>query len=113
MNAKAGSVIAVVFAGLLFMLGCEVDDESSSSSASSLKIAPTSVRFSAASVTNITFTASGGTTSYTWRVSDATLGTVLSSGAYAVYTSKTNSGMNFLTVTDSGTNSVSATITQE
>ena len=58
-------------------------------------------------------TASGGSSNYSWTVKDSSLGALASSGSTAIYTSETNQGINYVTVTDSSNNVATATITQQ
>ena len=102
---------AVLAAGIALMPGCEDEDESPSSS-SSLAISPTSVRISGSASTNVNFTASGGTSPYTWQVNNSGLGSLAGSASTAVYTSLAVTGRNFVTVQDAATNMASATIDQ-
>lgn len=101
----AVSIMAIGLAGC----GGDSDDDGGSGV---VQISPDSLRF-AAGVTNVVFSAAGGTAPYTWTVSDGTLGSVVGANETAIYTSTTNVGRNFVTVTDSQTNSTSATIDQE
>jgi len=93
----------------LFILGCEIDDDDDTSS---LRISPASASFNSISVTNIVFTASDGTPDYAWSVYDTSLGTIVAGGNTAIYSSKTKSGQNFVTVTDAQTNAFTATVIQ-
>jgi len=107
----------VVVLGLVAMtgiVGCESSDNDNDSVLSTeLSIIPSSLTITAATVTNVQLTATGGTSNYTWSVDKPALGSVVSQGGIAIYTSTTNVGVNFVTVTDSATNTISATITQK
>ena len=73
---------------------------------------PASVTLDASSVSVTEFTASGGTSNYTWSLSDDSLGTLYTADATALYQNTTNIGTNTLTLTDDGGSSVYATIRQ-
>jgi hypothetical protein len=116
-----GLACAIGVAVLCLGNGCESDEDESADdtalptlvSTNDLQISPASVTLSAGLVTNVEFAAFGGTSNYTWSVNDATLGSVATvSNASAIYTSTTNSGVNFVIVTDSDSNAVAATVTQ-
>lgn len=94
----------------ILLVGCENDEDGISSSG--LQIVPVSVSFDSSVSTNMLFTASGGTPPYTWSVADGSLGSIVSSGTTAIYTSATNAGRNFVTVVDAESNTVSATVNQ-
>ena len=94
------------------LTGCESSDDDDGSGTGGLKISPNSASFASSNATSILFTSSGGTPDYSWSVDDAALGSVSASGDSAIYTSTTNTGVNFLMVTDAASNAVSATITQ-
>jgi hypothetical protein len=102
-------LVLPVIVGIL--AGCEINDDDDSSS-NGLVIVPVSVSFNASSPTNILFTASGGVPPYKWNVADNSLGSIVSSGTTAIYTSSTNAGRNFVTVMDAESNTVSATVNQ-
>jgi len=89
----------------VLIAGCET------SSTSDLTVTPASVTLDASSVSVTEFTASGGTSNYTWSLSDDSLGTLYTADATALYQNTTNIGTNTLTLTD-GSNSVYATIRQ-
>lgn len=93
------------------LAGCEIGDDDDTSS-SGLLIVPVSVSFDSSRSTNILFTASGGALPYTWSVANGSLGSIVSSGTTAIYTSTTNAGRNFVTVVDAKSNTVSATVNQ-
>ena len=77
-----------------------------------LTINPTTAKVTASSP-SVSFTASGGTGVYTWSVVNPDVGTVISSGASAVYSAVTNIlGANLVMVTDDGGHTASASITQ-
>jgi hypothetical protein len=107
----------VLLAAIFGLWGCEdsTDDTSSSSgdsTASTLTVSPVAATFSASVVTTITFTASGGTASYTWSRDKTNLGSLVSAAETAIYTSTTSKGTNFITVTDAASNTVSAVVIQ-
>ena len=107
----AGGVYTAIATCLLAVLtaGCELNDDSPAD----VTIYPAAVTLSAANISVVTFTATGGNIPYTWSLSDNTLGMVYTStNTSALYQSVTNAGINTLTVRDSSGNSVSATITQ-
>lgn len=107
------TAMAMVVAIGVALVGCErSSDSDSSSSSGGLTISPASITISISAVTNVAFSVTGGTAPFAWSVNDNALGTLVASGANAIYTSKTNAGMNFVTVTDGNTNSVAATVTQ-
>lgn len=102
-------------AGLLAValwLGCETEADTEASS-SVLAVSPSSATLDASSSTSLVFSVEGGTSPYTWTISDSTLATLVSSGDKAIYTSVATSGVNTVTVSDSASNSVSATVTQD
>lgn len=102
----------LLFAGcmsIILLAGCEA----SSNPSSSVTVFPASVYLSASQVNLITFSASGGTSNFTWSVSNPALGTVYGANATAVYQSTTNVGINTVVVTDSASNTTSAVITQQ
>lgn len=94
--------------GLIAMNGCEDDDGGSSA----LKLSPTFAMLDADMGTNVVFSVRGGRTPYVWTVNDEELGTLVSAGDTAIYTSEPAEGQNFVTVTDKRSNAVTATITQ-
>jgi hypothetical protein len=102
-----GTVIALP-SFMLLVAGCD----SSSDTSSALAITPPAIIVNAASLTNVSFTASGGTTPYTWSVSNATIGTVAGNESNAVYTPYGVTGLNGVMVTDANTNTVTAYVTQ-
>jgi hypothetical protein len=99
---------ALLLAFGMLLTGCEDD----SGGTANLDIVPASVSFPAGTATNILLTALGGSPPYTWSVNDGALGGVVDAGDTAIYTSTTAAGQNFVTVTDTDSNSVSATINQ-
>lgn len=101
-------IITTALVAGAFLTGCEDD----SGSGHTLDIEPVSVTISTVTVTNVLFTASGGEPPYTWTVNDGALGSVVDAGDTAIYTSTATNGQNFVTVTDTESNSVSATINQ-
>jgi len=94
----------------VFMIGC---DATSTTSTTELTIAPTSAYLSAAAVTIVTFTATGGDSNYTWTVSNSALGTLHTAGGTALYQSVAIAGTNTVTVTDGSGDIGSATVTQQ
>lgn len=102
-----GLAIAVAMSCLL-ITACDDDDDDTTSGA--LSISPVSITIPAGVSTNLLITTSGGTSPYTWSVSDSRYGTLVASGSQAIYASTTLAGRNYVTVTDSLTNSATATI---
>lgn len=102
-------IVSVV--GIFAMTGCESNNDSSSSDGFSIR--PSSVTIPTGVETNIAFSVVGGTPPYTWSVTDSTLGTIIPSGANAIYSSTTNTGENFVVVIDKNTNSVTALVKHE
>lgn len=98
-------LISAVLLSFIGIVGCESDDDDDG-----LEISPTSVNITGA--TNVAFSASGGAGPYSWSVDDAALGTVVGADDTAIYSSSGAAGQNFVIVTDSQSNSVSATVTQ-
>lgn len=98
------SVIAVCFG----CFGCE----DSRHSTNPLQLEPLSVNLDASVSTNVLFTASGGVPPYSWAVDDSGLGTIMTVDDTAIYSSAAVTGQNFVTVTDTDEQSVSATVTQ-
>ena len=93
----------------VLIAGCELGGTASDSD---LVITPASVTLDASSVIVTEFAASGGTSNYTWSLSDDSLGTLYTADATALYQNTTNIGTNTLTLTDDGGSSVYATIRQ-
>ena len=106
------AVLAIASALMIVLVGCESDDDDETTSAD-LAIDPSSITLDVSSTATVTFTASGGATGYVWSVKDTCLGSLADSGDTAVYTSTTNTGNNYVTVTDASNNVVTATIVQE
>lgn len=101
---------AVMAAALL--VACAGCEDSSHDSESLPSISPASVKISAAESHGLVFKVKGGTPAYAWTVANPALGTVVSAGDTAIYTSALAPGQNFVTVTDLRSNAVTATITQ-
>ena len=108
------SVLVWLFAATAAVVftGCEKDDDDDSASSGGLSITPASASLVATNTSTATFTASGGTPPYTWHLHNSCLGSIVSSGDTAIYTATAGTGTNFVTLTDSATNSVTATVTQ-
>lgn len=102
-----GLAVAALMVGLVFT-ACDDDDDTTTTG--SLAISPSSITIAAGATTNLLITTSGGTSPYTWSVSDSQYGTLVASGSQAIYSSTTQAGRNYVTVTDSLTNSATATI---
>ncbi len=85
------------------------DDGETNSTAFS--VSPSSATISADGSTQL-FSASGGSGSYSWSISDSTVGTLSASSGSSVTYTRNTSGNNTLTVSD-GTDSTSISITQE
>jgi len=95
--------------------GCETSSTDTGdvtpATSSTVTVVPTSIELSTATITSTKFTARGGDSNYTWSISDTNLGTLYTStGATAIYQNTTNAGANVLLVTDTTSNSASATI---
>jgi hypothetical protein len=106
-----GSAIALS-SFMLTVAGCEPISQNNNSGVE-LAVTPTSAVVSASSVTNIAFSAFGGTPPYTWSVNDHTIGFVAGNDNTAIYTAYALTGLNYVVVNDAASNSVSATVTQE
>lgn len=106
LKAPAFALAGLTVAAMLGPIGCE--DETTGE----LDLTPLSVRLRAAPVTNVSFVASGGDMPYTWTVENPSIGSLVSVGETAIYTSSAVTGRNFVTVMDAESNAVSATITQ-
>ena len=107
-------VLLVAAAVLIQSVGCEKSDDDDNKSG--IRITPSSVIINASSPTNLLFFASDGISNYAWSVADNSLGLVTSSGSrnsLAMYSSSTNTGTSFLTVTDGANKSATATIKQQ
>jgi len=110
---KSAVIITVIFAlaSMIVMVGCESDDDDSDSTASSgLTISPDSATIAALTVSNVLFTAGNGEGTYSWIVDSQALGSLVISGNTAIYTSTTNAGLNYIHVTDSSNNTVTASV---
>lgn len=105
------ALLLLALASTFLVTGCNDDDDNAPSTVT-LTVSPSSVSFTAGIVTNVQFTAVGGRSPFTWSVSDASLGAIVSSGSTAIYTSTTNSGRNYINLSDSATNSATATVNQ-
>ena len=98
------------FSGSLFATA-SVSPPSTNTPSGSLRISPTSASLGPGN-TSRTFTASGGTGSYSWSVANSSLGTVNpASGSTITYTSRSVAGQNTITVRDSAGNAATATAT--
>ena len=111
-------MIPMVVLGTILALGgglaCNSsDDDEDSVSSNGLNLSPGSFHVGAGVVTNVLFSASGGTPPYAWSVQTAALGSLVATGDKAIYTCNANAGQNFVTVTDHATNFVSATIVHD
>ena len=107
--------VVAIFIVAALITGCE-SNQTASVSVSTLAVTPTAVTLEARTVSITEFTASGGTTNYTWSLSDSSLGSLYTAGAtYPIvqYQNTTHIGTNILTLTDSDNNSVYATIWQK
>lgn len=102
-------VIPAIFIVTALIAGCELG----STSSSDLAITPASATLDASTVSITEFTASGGTSNYTWSLSDDSLGTLYTADATALYQNTTNIGTNTLTLTDDDGSSVYAKIRQK
>lgn len=102
-----GMTVAVLLVG---SVACEVTDSNDKESLP--VISPSSVKVSVTTTNKLVFTAKGGTPAYVWEVSNPALGSLVDAGTTAIYTGLPVSGQNFVTVTDSKSNAVTATITQ-
>lgn len=81
-----------------------------SNASTRLSIDPTRAALNSDDVTQV-FTASGGTGSYTWTLSSTNYGSLSSSGNQATFTASGEAGTVTVTITDSGGDSASATVT--
>jgi len=82
--------------------GDDDDDGDDGSGSGSLTISPTSVSLMPPATNFVTFTVSGGTSPYSWRVSDSTLGSLsATTGVSVVYTRTDVNGTNIIEVADS------------
>ena len=103
---------------IALIAGCETNSDVESSDATSAASGVLAISPTAATVTNsVTFTASGGSGTYTWSLVETNLGTLSASGPWAVYTAKASTSTNFssqniVIVIDDKGNSASATVTQ-
>ena len=77
-----------------------------------MAISPPSAILNSSNVVATVFTASGGSGTYTWTLVNTALGSISTANATATYNNLAVIGTNALTVTDSNSNSASATITQ-
>jgi len=87
------ATMAVLSAGIV---GCE----SSDGTESPVNVTPETVTLTPGGAASTVLEASGGLAPYAWSVSDATLGSVVSSGEVSVYTRTALSGINMVTATD-------------
>ena len=111
MNVKSAIRGFVLGVGCLFACwtaGCDEVDENSS-----VTLSPESVYLSAAEVSVVTFTASGGDGDYAWSIGDTNLGELFVADETAIYKSTTNAGLNTVTVADEDGSSATAAITQD
>jgi len=110
---KAVLMIAITLGlvSIVGLVGCESDDDDTPSP-TDLVITPAEISFPSDTITNVLFTVSNGNGNYTWTVDTPSLGSLVSSGTSAIYTSTTNSGINYIHVTDSSNNTATATIDQ-
>ena len=106
---QAPFVIVAIFIVAALITGCELGENASESD---LEITPASVTLDASSVSVTEFAASGGTSNYTWSLSNDSLGTLYTADATALYQNTTNIGTNTLTLTDDNGSSVYAKIRQ-
>ena len=90
-TASAGAV-------LLAIAGCNLND------GNALEIDPSSVQVSAATVTNVVFTATNGVPPYTWALINYNWGSLVSSGAVATFTTVAVNGQNSIQVKDADGN---------
>ena len=97
----AWCLAAVVSAGtvLLAGTGCSLND-----GGNALEIDPSSVQVSAATVTNVVFTATNGVPPYTWTLINYNWGSLVSSGAVATFTTVAVNGQNSIQVKDADGN---------
>ena len=107
------SSLIIATATLTGITGCESDNDDDTPTTTGLSIDPSAETLDATITNTITFTASGGAEGYSWSVKDSALGTLADSNDTAIYTSTTNTGVNYVTVTDNSNNVATATITQE
>ena len=98
-------VIATCFIALFFV-GCEAPS-------STVTITPESVFLSTGKVTTVSFTVSGGNGNYVWTMSNGSLGVLSTANGAAMYQNNSLQGTNVITVSDTASNSATATITQQ
>ncbi|OGV69883.1 MAG: hypothetical protein A2283_11385 [Lentisphaerae bacterium RIFOXYA12_FULL_48_11] len=113
MKKKAFQIALVLaLASMIVMVGCESDDDddSDATAPSGLSISPASATIPALIVSNILFTASNGVGTYSWSVESPALGSLVISGSSAIYTSTTNTGINYIHVVDSSNNTATASV---
>jgi hypothetical protein len=106
------AVLLAATSALVFM-ACESgtsDDTDTTATSGALTISPTSAVIPAGVTTSVVFYVSGGTSPYAWAVNSSSYGTLVASGSQATYSSTLLAGRNYITVTDSSTNSVTATV---
>ena len=106
-------VVLLGLASMIVLIGCESSDDDASVAPSGLSVTPSAVTIPALGVTNVLFTASNGLGSYTWSIESAALGSIVSSGNSAIYTSTTNAGINYIHVVDSSNNTATASINHQ
>lgn len=109
---------ALAATGLLLALagGCEFDNEISGPGDNALTVSPEAVRLDARLTNIVEFSATGGSGSYTWSLSESSLGALYlttTNTAVILYQSTTNTGTNLLTARDPDNNSANARIIQQ
>jgi hypothetical protein len=110
----------------IFIAGCEADNSNApvfegsnavpvvvdTNYSATIYITPASAYIPSGQIAAVTFTASGGNSNYTWRLSSAWLGSIYPTRETCIYHSTVNLGTNLITVSDSAGISVSAKIIQ-
>ena len=108
------SASAVTCVLIVCLAGCESGDQTTPiDTTPAIVVAPKTSSMSASSIGVMTFTATGGSSNYTWRVRSTSLGRIYSAGSSATYQSTTNVGVNIIYVSDELGHSDSATVAQQ
>jgi hypothetical protein len=101
-------------ASMIVIIGCESSDKNDDGTPlSTMSISPSDVTFKATLVTNVLFTVGNGYGPFSWTMDAPSLGSLVASGESAIYTSTTNTGINYIHVTDSSNNTVTAAVKQQ
>jgi len=105
--------LCIGLASMIVFTGCESSDDDNSTAPSGMTISPSAVTVKTPAITNILFAVSNNMGACAWTIDSAVLGSIVASGSSAIYTSTTNAGINYIHVTDSSNNTVTASVTQE